>query len=172
MSRSRTRVAFVTVAAMAIAAAGLLAQGGHNPGQTSPGAQPVGTLSIPGITGAPTAIYGFGFEATNSGGFAGGGGAGAGQVSLGDIVVTKEVDASSPELFRAAVLGVHLPAARIELYPAAGKTGHSAFQLTNVIVTRVANDNGTESLSLDFARVEVSAGGSSYCYDVQTNTAC
>jgi type VI protein secretion system component Hcp len=172
MSLGTTRIAWVTVAMLATAGAGLLAQGGNAGGGAPLGPQPVGTLTVQGIADAPTAIYTFGFEATNSIDSGSGSGGAAGKVAISEIVVTRQVDPSSSELFRAAVIGLHIPAARIELYAAGGKSVKSAFQLADVIITRVANDNGVESLSLGFSQVEVSSGGSSYCYNLKTNTAC
>jgi hypothetical protein len=170
MANGFLRVIPATLVAVMLAAAGVLAQAkpGTNPNLAP---QPVGTLTVEGIAETPTAIFSFGFDVTNSGSLAGGGG-GAGKATFSDIQITRQLDAVSPQLFRTATLGIHLAGAQINVYAPGTTTVQSTYRLTNLLVSGVNNTNGVESVSLRVARVEVTAGGVTTCFDLATNAAC
>jgi len=132
---------------------------------------PVGQISIDG--GTPSPIYGFTFGAANSGTTTSGGGSGAGKVSFSDVVVTKNADALSTELLRFVSTGTHRMVAEVQLYQFGTTTVQSTYELADVIITGFqAGGGGAESVQLNFRRITVASGGSSFCWDVATNASC
>jgi hypothetical protein len=169
------RFGFALVFAFALAGGSVLAQGtkGVLIGLSQPAANsPVGTMEIHGISLGATPIYGFAFGVTNPVGTSVGEGAGAGKASLHDIGVTRLADAVSPQLFRAAALGVDIPHVKITLY-ASGKTVPEAtYTLQDVRVSGLQSSPGLESLSFNYRSIRVQAGGAEFCFDVAANAAC
>jgi Type VI secretion system effector, Hcp len=160
---SRTiRIAIATLFALAVASTALVAQGG---------AQAAGSLLVDGITTQATPIYAFGLSVTNTGAPVGGGG-GAGKAEISNIEVTRLSDAASPQLFRAAVLGMHIASVRIDLFKSGPGTSASSYVLHDALVTGFGNANGLETVAFAFRSVEVTAGGVTYCFDLATNASC
>jgi type VI secretion system secreted protein Hcp len=85
------------------------------------------------------------------------------RATVGDVVIIKEVDKSSPPLYEHACDGKHIPKVVIELTTSVG-AGHDAtffkYTLENVIVSKVAmkTDTGltraTEEVSLNFQKIK------------------
>jgi type VI secretion system secreted protein Hcp len=67
-----------------------------------------------------------------------GGGMGAGKVAVKDIVVVKEVDASSPKLFDACFTGKHIPSAQLTCRKAGGSAiEYWTVKLTDILISSV-----------------------------------
>ncbi len=102
-------------------------------------------------------IESFSWGATNTASVGGGGG-GSGKASFQDISVTKIEDRSSPPLFLAVPTGTHYKTASIVGRRADG-TEFTMLTLSDVMITSFAQtgispDGPTESLSLNFAKIE------------------
>jgi type VI protein secretion system component Hcp len=164
------RVGLALFAAIALAGAGLTAQGIKGASQGNTAVQPIGSLQIDGLGGA-AAIYGFGFEVTNPSSFPGGGG-GAGKSTLTDVQVTRLPDLISPSLFRTGLLGTHLQTVRINLSGASKSAADSTYVLTNVLVSGLSSSDGLERVSFKFERIEMIVGGAQFCYEQTTNSSC
>jgi type VI secretion system secreted protein Hcp len=85
------------------------------------------------------------------------GGAAAGHASVGDIHVTKVVDASSPTLMQAAAHGTRYPSAEVDLM----RNGqvYLVYHLTDVVISSVqtsapADGHPTETVTLNYARIQ------------------
>jgi type VI protein secretion system component Hcp len=147
-------------------------------GQTSLYAQgatsashPVGTLLVDGIGSQPSSIYSFGIGVSHPVTVGSGGGSGAGNPQVTNVQVTRLSDALSPQLFRAAVLGVHIASVDITI----AKTGAAAaslYTLEDAVITGLATSDALEQMSFAFARVRLSVGNATTCYDVASNSSC
>ena len=78
--------------------------------------------------------------------------------TLGDIVVTKEIDKSSPKLAESILTGKVFPKVEIQLASSAGT--YFAYELTNVMVTSYSISGGAdempmESFSLNFEAIKI-----------------
>jgi type VI protein secretion system component Hcp len=143
----------------------------------------IGTLSIPGITSSPVAVYSAGLSYKFEGGDAASGGGGAGKVSFSLFTLTKRVDASSPKFLVSAASGETFPNARIELLSADG-TLLTAYDLEGIRVLNAtvknALDAGAPALVEDVAlsyslirqTVPSSSGPVIGCWDNAANQTC
>ena len=82
-----------------------------------------------------------------------------GETTLGDIVVVKELDKSSPKLAESILMGKVFPKVEIHLTSSAGTT-YYAYELTNVMVTSYsisgdADQVPMEEFSLNFEEIKV-----------------
>jgi len=99
---------------------------------------------------------------TNPGSAHAGGGAGAGKANVQDLVFTKWIDKSSPDLWLAACNGKHWPQATLVVRKA-GETPleYLTISLSQVMVSGVntrgvdEDDRLTETVSLNFASVKL-----------------
>jgi type VI secretion system secreted protein Hcp len=85
----------------------------------------------------------------------------AGKSCVSDISMVKFVDKASPALFRAAVVGAHIPTAVITVRKAGDKQQeYLIYTMSDVLVSSVSQSGGgdvpTESLSLNFASIKIS----------------
>lgn len=90
-------------------------------------------------------------------------GLGVGKVNVGDIVITKHMDQSSPKIFQALCKGTHLADATVTAQKAGGGETGFAFlkmKMEGVMVTSYqtggsggSEDMVTESVTLGFAKV-------------------
>ena len=138
----------------------------------APGSQVIGEISIDGITLAPAPIYAFGVGGTQSGTVVGGGG-GAGKVTFSDVRVTKEIDASSPQLFLALATGQHIKVAIVTVFHAGTTVPAAVYELADLLISEVtmspsAGNVPTESVALNFGKVTFNGA----CWDVKQNKAC
>lgn len=86
-----------------------------------------------------------------------------GQAQFGDIVLTKEVDKSTPKLQEAIAQGKHFPEAEFELVRTssdAGRQTYLKYELKNVLITSYElqsepDEVPTESLSLNYEEIKV-----------------
>lgn len=130
-------------------------------------------LAIDGIEGESTdashpktiEIESWSFGETQSASTSGGGG-GAGKVSMQDLhFVTKTVDKSSPKLFLAGANGEHIKDATLFVRKAGSTSDYLKIKLTDILVSSYqtvgssSSDIPTESVSLNFAKIEVSYTG-------------
>ena len=81
-----------------------------------------------------------------------------GEVTLGDVVVVKELDKSSPKLAESALVGKIFPKVEFQLASSSGT--YLKYELTNVMVTSYsisgdADDRPTEEVSLNFEEIKV-----------------
>ena len=82
-----------------------------------------------------------------------------------DIVLTKEVDKSSPKLIEAVAAGTIFPTVQIHVttsYPEVGRVTYFAYELRNVLVTSYSvsgsgsvDDVPREQLTLNFEEIKV-----------------
>lgn len=130
-------------------------------------------LAIDGIEGESTdashpktiEIESWSFGETQSSTISGGGG-GAGKVSMQDFhFVTKTVDKSSPKLFLAGATGEHIKDATLYVRKAGSSSDYLVIKLTDILVSSYqtggsgGSDIPTESVSLNFAKIQVSYTG-------------
>jgi len=83
-----------------------------------------------------------------------------GETTLGDVVVVKELDKSSPKLAESVLMGKVFPKVKIHLTSSAGTTYH-AYELTNVMITSYsisgdADQIPMEEFSLNFEKLSKS----------------
>jgi hypothetical protein len=164
---ARTRVAAAAIVAVALGGAAVNAQG--NSGK---GTQPIGTMQI-GALGTSSPIFTLSFSVTNSGSIgSAGGGAGAGKAILSAVEVTRLPDVVSPQLFKNAVLGVHLPAVQITV-PGSGKSSPDAsYVLNDAFVSGFSTVDGVEHVAFTYRSIDVTVAGAHFCFDVAENTGC
>lgn len=162
----------VSDAGRAMALATLLILAGVTTASAKSELVPVGHLTISVIAEQPTEIFHLGFEVTNSGTSGGGGGGGFGTASAEKIVIQRQSDAVSAELFRAVATGIVLQTARIQVFAPGTKTVQATYDLADVSVRALTGTNGIEGVELDFSQVTLTAGGQSFCWSFQTNTSC
>jgi type VI secretion system secreted protein Hcp len=108
-------------------------------------------------------IESFSWGMSNAGTFAGGGGGGAGKVSMQDIHFTRRLDKASPLLMLACATGQHIPTAKLTCRKTGGdgsQVEYYTITLTNVLVSSVSTGGSssdplpTESISLNFTKIE------------------
>jgi type VI protein secretion system component Hcp len=162
-------VGLAAVLALALGTTEALAQGKS---ATSPAQSPaIGTLTVEGIADTPTSIYGFGVEMSQSTSFGGGGG-GAGKADVSDVTMTRRPDTASPLLFRAGVIGQHLPSARVDVFAPGTTNVQATYRLTEVLIAGMSTIDSTEVVTLRFARIEITVGGTTTCWDIAQNVTC
>jgi hypothetical protein len=164
----RTHIGAAIVLAIALGGAAVKAQG--NSGKTA--LQPAGTMQIASLGGTPSQIYSFNFSVTNPFTPGPGGGGGAGKPSLTAVEVARLPDATSPLLFRAAVLGVQLPTVQFTVSGAGKGTSEAMYVLNDALVSGFSNSDGVEHVAFSYRSIEVLVGGVQFCYDVATSAAC
>jgi type VI secretion system secreted protein Hcp len=131
-------------------------------------------------------VLSFSTGVTQSGSAHAGGGAGAGKATVQPFVVTKLVDASSPQFFLSACNGKHLKEVVLEVVRA-GETQQPIlkYTLNDVIVSSVqtnatsGQDRPTEQISFDYAKISMTVFGSDakgggkavgdFTWDLKTN---
>jgi type VI secretion system secreted protein Hcp len=132
-------------------------------------------LKLTGIEGESTAkgmekqieVYSFSWGASNPSTVgSGSGGHGAGKVSVSSLNIMKKSEKSSPKLFMACCRGDHIDEGVLTLRKATGEGGQKEFltyKLSDVMVDSIqwsgstgGDDTPTESLSLSFAKIEIS----------------
>ena len=127
-------------------------------------------LEITGIKGESTDaqhtgqidVMAWSWAVSNPGSFHKGQGGGSGTPKVGDMVITKPIDASSTELFKACMTGRHIDRAKLWVRKAGGKP-LEFFQitLTKVLVNNVvpgmieADGRLSERVTLHFAEMKV-----------------
>jgi type VI protein secretion system component Hcp len=77
------------------------------------------------------------------------GGAGAGKVTVKEIQITKQTDTSSPNLFKNAVTGKHIPTGKITTR----KAGVDPVAYDDK--TKGGDDKSQESMSLNFTKIQM-----------------
>ena len=127
-------------------------------------------LKIEGIEGESTddrhkgeiEISSFSWGATQMGSHSGGGGMGAGKVSMNDFHFTKRIDKASPLLMRSTATGQHFPKATLIVRKSGGdQMEYIKYTLTDVLVSSYgaqgdAGGTPADSFSLNFAKIEYS----------------
>lgn len=126
-------------------------------------------LKLEGIPGESTdskhkeeiEVLSWSWGETNAATGASGGGRGAGKVSMSDIVISKEVDKSTPKLALACATGEHVPEAVLTVRRAGGEQQeYLQIKLTDCLVTsyQMSGSNGggvpSESFSLNYTKIE------------------
>jgi len=131
-------------------------------------------IKIEGVEGESTAkgfekqieIYSFSWGASNPTTVSSGkDGLSAGKVSISSFNVMKKTEKSSAKLFQACCSGMHFKDATVTMRKAGGEAGQQKFleyKFTDVMIESVqwsgssgGDDTPTESLSIAFAKVEV-----------------
>jgi type VI secretion system (T6SS) effector Hcp len=165
---SRMRLCAAAIVAVTLGGSAVRAQGNSNKSSL----QPVGTLQIGNAGGPVSPIFGFSFSVTSPSAPASGGGAGAGRATLSAVDVSRMPDASSPVLFRNAVLGTHLPAVQITVTGSGKSVPEGTYQLNEAVVSGFSNVDGVERVSFSYRSIEIFVAGAHFCYDVAENAAC
>lgn len=126
-------------------------------------------MKIDGIEGESTdskhkdeiEVRSFSWAETNAATGASGGGRGAGKVSMSDLVITKDVDKSTPKLALACATGEHIPEATLTVRRAGGEQQeYLTIKLADCFVTSYqmsGSDGGvvpSESFSLNYTKIE------------------
>lgn len=106
-------------------------------------------------------VESYSFGATNSGGFAYGGGGGAGKVSMQDFHFTMKINKATPKLMQHCASGKHIPKAVLTVRKAGEKQQeYMKVTFSDVLVSsyQTGGSGGdivpTESLSLNFTKIE------------------
>jgi len=134
----------------------------------------VGTVVFNGISGGPFPIFQLSGGATNT--FTPGPGGVSGKVDFSNITVVRKVDAASPQLLHFLASGEELIAVTINLTP--GTAGPRTVLLRHVHVlaysyVRLPNsDELFETISFDFATIEINLDGTQTCWDLVRNMPC
>jgi type VI secretion system secreted protein Hcp len=123
-----------------------------------------GSVTLPGFTGwIPLNSFSAGFTNTIA---AGSGGGGAGRLTCNEVMAIKPLDATSPELVQLVATGRHLQTVSLVALSRSDGQGRREFlrlTLKGALITSVlfggnnAWASRTESLSLDAARIDVTA---------------
>ncbi|MGH8510557.1 MAG: Hcp family type VI secretion system effector [Gammaproteobacteria bacterium] len=107
-------------------------------------------------------VESFSWGMTQSGSMHAGGGGGSGKVNVQDVSLTKYVDKASPNLMLACCNGTHYPEAVLAVRKAGeDPLEYLKIKMSEVMITSVQTGGGggedrlTETLSLNFAKVEV-----------------
>ncbi len=95
-----------------------------------------------------------------------GGGAGAGKAMFLPVLIHKNVDISSPQLFLACTTGKHIPKVELKAARLLGETltDYLVITLTDVIISSINHESADasgdttvlESVSLNFTKIEIS----------------
>lgn len=126
-------------------------------------------LKLDGIDGDSSAhkhkgeieLLSFSWGLSQSGASSGGGG-GAGKVQVGDFVITKQIDASSPKLMEACCQGEHIKEGTLTVITRgrANEQEYMKLKLTDILISSYqtgGNGNGPmDQVTLNFAAVDVS----------------
>lgn len=105
-------------------------------------------------------IQSFSFGMSQVGNFGSGGGGGAGKISFENIHFVKNADLSTPSLMQFCASGKHIASALLTVRKAGGEQEeYYKMKFTDLLVasvqnTGVGNEVPTESLSLNFAKIE------------------
>jgi len=83
-----------------------------------------------------------------------------GETTLGDIVVTRELDKASPKLQEAALNGKIFPMIQFELASSSDRSIYLKYELKNVMITSIntsgtADERPTEEIALNFEEIKV-----------------
>jgi type VI secretion system secreted protein Hcp len=112
--------------------------------------------------------YSQGFS--NSGSAYGGGGAGSGKVSCGDVNVMKSIDIASPKLMEAVMTGKHIAKGTLAFRSASGKTGDVDYYtvvLDEVFVTSLQQSDASSDGTRITESVSLAASKFSFSYRTQ-----
>ncbi|MFI5043902.1 MAG: Hcp family type VI secretion system effector [Acidimicrobiales bacterium] len=128
-------------------------------------------LNLDGFAGESTAVdhkgeidvLSYAWGVANAGADSMGGGHVAGKASISDLNVTMQMSTASPKLFLACATGQHIKTATLVGVRNTGKgKGAEMLKVTmeDILITSVADSAGadvapTESMSLNFAKVEI-----------------
>jgi type VI secretion system secreted protein Hcp len=103
------------------------------------------------------------FGTTNAGRVAATGAAATRQNGPGTITVTRQIDKATPLLFRAAGTGRRFQRVQLDVVKAGGGQAATTYLLTDVMITGYhtggGGDNPTESLTLNFTKIEMRRQG-------------
>jgi hypothetical protein len=169
------RAASRLMAGVALAALGgiatIVAQGSQGATQPVGGTQPVGSLTIPSLSIADSPIYGFGFSLKASFADSGSGGT-TGKTEFSTIDLVRTPDSASTALLATAAKGLHVPEVQIVVEASTAGGPDSLYRLGDVVITRLANDNGVEQVSIAYGRIELHAGSGNFCFEIDLNKSC
>lgn len=143
-----------------------------------PGAVVVGTMNVDGISGT-IELRGIDFAVLGAGTGAGGGGAQS-PAAFDDLVVVKDVDATSPMLLKLVVTAQLSRTVTIDLY---GPDGAVVTRITVASTTlrqlAIAHDGETDQRLLETvawdlsqSQVRIEVRGTSYCWDNYRDRTC
>lgn len=74
------------------------------------------------------------------------------------FTLAKSHDKATPKLYEAACKGTHIPEVTIEVWKAGGSQGYLKYKLTDVLISSVQASQSTESLTINFAKIELVQG--------------
>jgi type VI protein secretion system component Hcp len=137
----------------------------------------VGQMAVDGLAGETGLVL----DAWNIAGgtMVAGGGAG-GAATFGPFVVSKGVDAATPELFKRYLTGLHTRTVTVKLLQPGSTTVYTTYVLTDVAISSfavVGDGRPLERIGLDAARIESTtpvAGGAAVrsCFDRKLQMTC
>jgi type VI secretion system secreted protein Hcp len=73
-----------------------------------------------------------------------------GDVSMGDITVTKQIDKASPKLNEALCKGTHFPEVELEMIATAGSGQSTIYTLKDVVIKSIAKSGKNEIVRFTF----------------------
>jgi hypothetical protein len=161
------RLAIVLITATLVTLSGQLA-----PVAAQKGPAAVGALKIPELGTATTPIHGFEFSATAVVDLGPTGGGGAGKTTFNQVGITRTFDAVSIELFKRIATGRRLPRVEILLYKPGTTTVETTYGLNDVVITLFRGSPGSEAVGFAYAGIDITGAGSSFCFDIVSNTGC
>lgn len=182
---ARLRTSQLAALILLVIAAGLIVAARPAPAAL-PASSVIGTVTITGLAGGANAtttaipIKSYSWSLLNTPVDAGGNG----KAAVSKFVVTKALDAASPLLYKAGVLGQHFSTATIRLFDPGTTTIRAVYTLGDVIVTTIADAQSsnstsaqTETIGLHYrtlreAWTKTGGGVVQYCFNFVTSTAC
>jgi hypothetical protein len=146
------RLAIVLITATLVTLSGQLA-----PVAAQKGPAAVGALKIPELGTATTPIHGFDFSATAVVDLSPTGGGGAGKTTFNQVGIAT---------------GRRLPRVEILLYKPGTTTVETTYGLNDVVITLFRGSPGSEAVGFAYAGIDITGAGSSFCFDIVSNTGC
>ncbi len=132
--------------------------------------------------------FGWGVAQKASGTASSSGGGTVARANFHELSVTKEVDSSSPQLYRAAWSGTHIPKAVLKLNKDVGgkRVKYMEYKMENIVISSINTKGGqnslpTESITLNYGKISITylmqsrkggtaAGAIPAGYDLEKNT--
>jgi type VI protein secretion system component Hcp len=144
----------------------------------APNRRLTGHLQLDGVA-TPLDVSSYKFVSSIPVSFLGGGGGGGGKFSFNEVTVTTPTSAVRPTLLRLMARGQSVPSATLQVLDSTGASVVASYAFEEVFISGdSALDDGSadgrslDALSLAFARITITAGGISTCWDLVQNRAC
>jgi hypothetical protein len=163
-------MSFTRFAAAVLAGTMILMGSLQTPVAAQKAPQPAGQLKIENpLSTTPIYAVDFGVDAT----FSFGSGGGIGTSTVNPVTVNRNVDALSVDLLNWAATGRILSKVEVTVFKPGSSTVDATYVLTEAVITLVKRGQGSETVEISSAQVELTTGGKTFCYNqVTRSTAC